>query len=76
MEDTSMEEMTLAYASIEFGINRGTLANWVSDGRLPSELRRTELNQPYRVIRRGDLERLLQTRSTFGRPLKRAKKGA
>lgn len=71
-QENNMDElMTLAYAAQEFRIHHRTLNTWIRLKKLPARLEHTELGQKYYLIRRADLEQLLQTRSTFGRPLKR-----
>lgn len=70
--DVSMEELTLSQISQEFRINRGTLNNWVRDGILKGRKQYTEIGTEFWLIKRGEIERVLQNRSGLGRPLKRA----
>lgn len=68
--DPAMEELTLSQISQEFRINRGTLNNWVNDGILKGRKEHTELGTPFWLIRRGEVERVLQNRPKTGRPRK------
>ena len=58
MEDTDMEELTLSEVALEFHINRGTINNWVNDGKLPVSKHYTELGQMYYKVKRGEVTKL------------------
>lgn len=70
--DPAMEELTLSQISKEFRINRGTLNNWVNDGILTGHKEYTEVGTSFWLIKRGEVERVLQNRSNMGRRLKRS----
>ncbi len=72
-ENDPMEEyIMLSQAAKEYKLNLGTLRNWVNDKKLPTKKELSDLGIYYHVVRRRDLETLLQNRSKVGRPLKRA----
>jgi len=73
-QESDMEELTLSEAAAEFRINRGTLNNWVygSKPKLTGIPHYTELGQLYYTVRRGDITKLLQSKTNNGRPLKRS----
>jgi predicted site-specific integrase-resolvase len=70
-DDPAMEELTLSQIAQEFRINRGTLNNWMNDGILKGRKEFTEVGTSFWLVRRGEVERVLQSRSKTGRPLKR-----
>lgn len=70
--DPAMEELTLSQIAQEFRIKRGTLNNWVRDGVLQGRKEFTEVGTTFWLIKRGEVERVLQSRSGLGRPLERA----
>lgn len=69
--DPAMEELTLSQISKEFKINRGTLNNWMNDGIMTGRKEITEIGTYFWLVRRGEVERVLQNRSNMGRRLKR-----
>lgn len=69
--ESDMEELTLSQVAAEFRIKRSTLNVWVWSGKLPSRPEYTELGVKYYLVRRGEVSKLLQSRSKQGRPLNR-----
>src|SRR5690348_728948 len=51
-EDYSMEELTLSQAAKEFKINRGTLNNWLHQGKIPARKEFGELGIQYYLVKR------------------------
>lgn len=70
-EDNSMEELTVSEAAKEFRIKRGTLNNWIWQGKIPARKAFGELGIEYYLVKRGEIANFLQNRHNFGRPLKR-----
>lgn len=68
------DELTLSQASREFCINRSTLTVWVWAGKIPSRREVGELGIEYYVLHRQDIQKYLDGRTGFGRPLRRIDK--